>query len=223
MKILLLIVIYFLPIIAFCQSEVSSDNVDYELVRYHEKYPSQLGKPNFDRVSIEVRIWISGIYYSDTFIKISRDQQGVWSYARGYLDHKNNKAVVLQNHSSTLNLDSIWQIFLSNKILTLPDQQNASIKILHKDLEIPIDQGQKQKLIDMVAKELYIIEVYDSDRYTQYGYYSPKAVSKMCENNNMKCEEHKLMNNIIDVVYQNFQMKDILTTQLEERRKKKKR
>jgi hypothetical protein len=220
MKLLFAIAIYLVPFLALGQSTASSDTVDYELDRYHSLYPNELSRPDFDSLSLELRIWMSGHYFPNLFIKISRSHQGEWAYSRGYIDYENKRVRTVPNHRQDLNLDSLWGVLQSNNILTLPDQKQGSIIIARNGTELILDQETKEKLIDDRRGEFYIIEVYQPQNYRQFGYYAPESIHTMCVRNNFRCEEHMLMNNIALVILQNFQIKDMVIAQFKERNKK---
>ena len=210
MKPLLIISIILIPILTWGQSGDLSDSIDYRLDEYHKKYPEQLGKPDLDSLSLEIRYWISGHYFSGLFIKLSKSQKGEWNYTRGYIDYIKDKVVIIPTLPTPPDLDSLWQILQSKDILKLPDQKNARIAFVNGGKENPLNEAQKQKVIEMVRGDLYIIETFDSSGYRQYGYVAPEKVDSMLTSNGLRSDEHKMMNEIVSLLNRTFSVKDLV-------------
>ena len=222
MKLLLIIAVFLALILALGQSDTSSDSVDYGLDEYHEKYPEQLGKPDFDSVSLELRFWVSGHDFSGMFIKLTKDHQGDWKYRRGFIDD-NDKVVILPDLADSPNMDSLWQILQTNNILTLPDQKNSTFILSNGDKETTLNEKQKQKIIENTQGDFYIIEIFGSAGYRQYGYSAPEKIYKMCLSNKLGCDKHEKMIEIASLFSQSFKIQDMVIEKFRGRKKEKKR
>ncbi len=191
---------------------------NYAMVDLHDKYPGNFSDLKAND-SLKIRFWVSGHYINGLFVELRLTNKNNWTYNRGFVNY-NTDSVQIHSLSTEPAFNQLWNNLISYGILDLPDQKGAPIIAVKNDKQWNLADSTKQRIIDFYNGEYITIEIFRSDSYKSYSYYSPSEVYKMCFENNFICQEHKQMNNIVWTFHQYFNMQELARIQLQEKIKK---
>lgn len=212
---LFIIIFLIISISVFSQSD-SSKYIMNELHKSHPEYFTGLDSED----SVKFRFWISGDYVSGLFVEILIKANGQLAFQRGFVDYESDSIFIMNKVKHKPNLTEILQLLKSNDINNLQSQNDASIILVKENRKWQTNDSTKLVLINKVKGDYIIVEIFNKNQYRTFDYHAPIEVYELCQSNNLICKEHEKMKNIVESLYQSFDLQQLARNMLINRYKR---